>query len=296
MRPSRPSSTARVIAAATVMASLDHRDLDLVPPRSAAWCSALLSTSVVDRILLSSARSAAGRAVWRLVERLTLPGIVRHYAVRKAFIEAVWRSARAEGFTQLLVLGAGLDTLGLRVSIEDDAVRVIELDHPATQSIKRRVIQPEAQPRFQLVEGRMDIPGWSRPLFASDAIESGRATIVVLEGVSMYLSEFEVASLLREVAGMPVSKLRLAITLFDRPDAGRVGFRPASRLVTRWLRLVGEPFRWSCADAQLDPFLRSCGFGLLRLAKPLDLQAASRTPASLPVLNGEGVAVAERLP
>lgn len=294
MKASRPSATARVIAAATVLSSRDPREAGLVPEASAAWCARLLSTSAADRLLLASVRSAAGRAGWRLAEWLTLPGIIRHYAVRKAFIETLWRSARAEGYSQLVVLGAGLDTLGLRVAQQDDGAHVVELDHPATQSVKRRALRESDAAGLRLVEGRLDQSGWSQTLTASRAVESGRATLAVLEGVSMYLLESEMAALLTELSTLRVCKLRLAFTLFDRPESGPVGFHPASRMVTLWLRLVGEPFRWACRAEALSPFLLSCGFSLVRSVSARELHAAAGTPADR-VLQGEGVAIADRL-
>lgn len=294
MRASQPSSTARLIAAATVLSFGDGREAEIVSAESAAWCARLLSTSMSDRLLLSSVRSPIGRAVWRLAERLTLPGIVRHYALRKSFLEKVWRAARAEGCTQLLVLGAGLDTLGVRVAGADAEARVVEVDHPATQAIKRRVTGGLSGHPLRLVEGRLDRPGWAQALMASGELMPDRPTLAVLEGVSMYFREAEVAALLSELATLSVPRLRLALTLFDRPAAGPVGFHPTSRLVAAWLRLVGEPFRWGCGTDTLGPFLLSSGFRLARHVGPPELHVLAGPPRG-PILHGEGVAIADRV-
>ena len=52
--------------------------------------------------------------------------------------DVVAAGVRDHGVAQVLVLGAGLDTFGLRNSYPN--MRVFEVDHPATQSWKRRLL------------------------------------------------------------------------------------------------------------------------------------------------------------
>jgi methyltransferase (TIGR00027 family) len=294
VKASRPSATARLIAAATVLSSRDPREQHLVPDASAVWSARLLSTSWRDRLLLATVGTRTGRSLWRLVERVTLPGVIRHYAVRKAVLEGIWRDARAEGFSQLVVLGAGLDTLGLRVAQAERLTQVVELDHPATQSIKALVLNEAGAPALRLVEGRLDRPGWSSHLLDPGSLDASRSTLVVLEGVSMYLRADEMSALLTELRTLPVPRLRLAFTLFDRPDAGPVGFRPASRAVALWLGLVGEPFRWACGTETLGPFLASAGLQLVRRVPAAEMHACVGLSVE-PLLEGEDIAVAERV-
>ena len=79
MREGRASSTARLIAAATVLAS-HERDLRALVPRGAAqWSTRFLSTCDADRRLLSTVSRAPGRRLWRALERALCPGIIRHW-------------------------------------------------------------------------------------------------------------------------------------------------------------------------------------------------------------------------
>ena len=78
------------------------------------------------------------RPVWRASESLTHPGILAHYWHRKRWIESRCRVAIKEGVTHVVVIGAGFDTLALRLAGEFPDVRWIELDHPATQGAKQR--------------------------------------------------------------------------------------------------------------------------------------------------------------
>lgn len=207
-------------------------------------------------------------------------GIIRHYLLRKRRIEQAWQDARREGFTQLLVIGAGFDTLGLRTAA-DPSLRVIEVDHPATQSAKKRAA-PVTGVRF--VEARLERDEALGDLVGS--LDCSRSTLVILEGVLMYLSEAHVTRLLSELHRLNVPSLRLCMTFMERWPDGRIGFLPRSRLVEWWLRLRGEPFLWWLASSDLPQFLAARGFGLSEIC---DGRALGGT------LNGESVAIADRM-
>jgi methyltransferase (TIGR00027 family) len=64
-----------------------------------------------------------------------------HYIVRKRYLEDVARECLAEGIRQVVVLGAGFDTLAWRLHHEYSEVCFIELDHPATQQAKKQILQ-----------------------------------------------------------------------------------------------------------------------------------------------------------
>ena len=72
------------------------------------------------------------------IERGTVPGQVLCVGLRKRFMDDETRAALAEGKRQVLVVGAGLDTLCWRLASEYPDVTFIELDHPASQAMKRR--------------------------------------------------------------------------------------------------------------------------------------------------------------
>ena len=133
MKPAQASSTAKVIAASTILLASEDRSPEMVPPDAAGLCEIFLSGNTTDRLLAKSARNPWSRRLWRGLERMTLPGIVRHYARRKRWIESHCRTAIADGCGKIVILGAGFDTLGMRLSREFASLEVIEMDHPATQ-------------------------------------------------------------------------------------------------------------------------------------------------------------------
>lgn len=68
----------------------------------------------------------------------TTAGLRRFIAVRSRFAEDSAAASRARGTSQLVVLGAGLDTYAYRADATD--LRIFEVDHPATQAWKRRLL------------------------------------------------------------------------------------------------------------------------------------------------------------
>ncbi len=136
MHEDRPSSTATLIAAATVFLARDARVSDLVPSGAAEWCARCLEVlsrlKTVDTVSHPALRWAA-----RLAERASVPGLLLHFMLRKRWIEEAVRAALTEACGQVVVIGAGFDTLALRLSREFPRVSFIEIDHPATQKYKR---------------------------------------------------------------------------------------------------------------------------------------------------------------
>jgi methyltransferase (TIGR00027 family) len=263
MRARRASATARLIAAATVLCAHDPTAADLVPPAAAGWCDEFLSTSRADRWLRASARLAAARAAWRLLERATHPGIVRHWMLRKRWIESRVRGTIAAGASQVVVLGAGLDTLGVRLASERPDLRVVEIDHPATLAVKRSVVERTlASGGPTLAEADLSRDGASRSVLPVEAIDRSLSTVFLAEGLLMYLPEARVTSLLRELAMATDSRSWLVFSFMVEREGGAIGFEPRSAPVSWWLSMKGEPFRWSLDPARAEPFARELGWAV----------------------------------
>src|SRR5437763_16939702 len=100
----------------------------------------LASYSPVSRCFLK----LLGRSwFWRitdLLERLTIPGILRHYALRKKCIAQVAREAIDEGISQIVILGAGFDALVVDLHRRFDNARFWVIDHTAIQRCKQSVL------------------------------------------------------------------------------------------------------------------------------------------------------------
>lgn len=264
MKANEASSTAKVIAASTIFLASDTRTAHLVAAGAGELCKKLLSTTRADRLLAWSAAQPLTRALWRCVERLTLPGILAHYWHRKRWLEERCRRAIADGFERVIVLGAGFDTLAYRLSREFPHVDVTEVDHPATQGAKRRALDADAEPATPPLH-YLAIDLSAEPL--PDSLrDDRRATIIVVEGVLMYLPELEVHRLFDSMRGLAAQDVRIFFSFMTKWPDGRSGFRPRSWLIERWLWWRDEPFAWSLAPSAVNAFLAAHRFRLVELA------------------------------
>jgi methyltransferase (TIGR00027 family) len=263
MKAGQASATARLIAAATVLCAHDPTAVDLVPRGAAGWCEEFLSTSRADRWLRASSRPAATRAAWRLLERATHAGIVRHWMLRKRWIESRVRAKITAATSQVVVLGAGFDTLGVRLASECPGLRVVEVDQPATLAVKRSVVQRKLGSDGPILAdadlARDDATGSVLP---AGLIDRSLSSIFIAEGLLMYLPEARVRSLLLELATATAPGSWLIFSFMVEREGGAIGFEPRSALVSWWLSMKGEPFRWSLNPARAELFARELGWSV----------------------------------
>jgi len=92
-----------------------------------------------DPLALRLVGSEAARLVEEATERPTSRRMRIFVAVRARFAEDALNRAVARGASQVVVLGAGLDTFAYRNSFAN-SLRIFEVDHPATQAWKRDLL------------------------------------------------------------------------------------------------------------------------------------------------------------
>ncbi|HKA13840.1 MAG TPA: class I SAM-dependent methyltransferase, partial [Myxococcota bacterium] len=122
MEADRSSNTAEYTAAMRA----DHRLHDADPVLDDAWALALLEPGLRASVEKGEFHAFLARAGLRPTQG--------HIVLRARFADDALAAAVARGVRQLVVLAAGLDSSCLR---RDPRVRVIEVDHPASQRAKR---------------------------------------------------------------------------------------------------------------------------------------------------------------
>ena len=263
MREDRPSSTAMLIAAATVFLDGDPRVRGLVPAGAAALCRRFISSSPAPtRAVIGALGHPALRWLARLAERSTVPGLMLHFMLRKRMIESAVTEAISRGASQVVLLGAGFDTLALRLHRSHPAVIFIEIDHPATQRLKREAVEADQAGGRNLVFQPADLTRQTldEALACVPAYRRGANSVFVIEGVLMYLTHAEVSTLFRLFGAQGGNGSRVVFTVMEPMAGGRIDFHNATLLVKRLLRLWREPFKCGIATAELPAFLHRFGF------------------------------------
>jgi len=278
-----PSATARMIAAAQLLSAAEAWQ-PAPTPAAVEWSRRFLIVNG-DRFLGRSVDTRIGRGLWRLIEAQLAPGLMRHFLRRKAWIEKRCREHLARGWRQLLILGAGLDSLGLRLQSDYPDLRVIEVDRAPTATLRTRCVG--TRDGWSVVAGDLvDAAAGGDTWQAITRTLGSQPTIIVCEGVAMYLPLAAVQQLLTRLSGH-FSEAALIITVMEN-DRQPVGFRPFRMLSDRWLRLRGEPFRWGIRSSAIGPMFGRTGWQVAGCTREADL--AARWPG--PQLSGETLVLA----
>lgn len=203
-----------------------------------------------------------GEGYPRLMERALHP-VGRDFrgfmAVRSRYAEDKLAEEVAHGLTQYVVLGAGLDTFAYRNPFP--ALRVFEVDFPATQVWKRSMLEQAAIALpYNLVFVALD---FEHQTLAEGLAQAGldfkKPSFFSWLGVVPYLTLEAFRATLIVVAQMPAGS---AVTFDYAVDPetlspiGRVAFDRLSERVAA----AGEPFRLFFTPETLDVELRNAGF------------------------------------
>ena len=289
MKEGQSSSTALLIAHAVLLAEATPKLRMLLPERAATLTRQLLASASGSRGFDVLLRYRITRTILLAHERVLLPGIIVHWLTRKLLLEAWASEALAAGCRQLVVLGAGFDTLAQRLH---ETTACFEMDHPPTQAVKRAAFPdgPALVPLDFLDASPMTT------LREHARFDAKLPTFYIAEGLLMYLPPPRVTELFRELAAFSAPGSRFAFTFMEARENRPLGFANASPVINWWLRWRGEPFRWGLARDEVSDFVRALGWRLLALGSVAELRArflAPRGLADAPLAAGESIALAE---
>ena len=261
MQKDKPSRTAYKVALNIVtLGAKPGMDRILPPGIVPATEKLLVASGAVGPRTLRWSRSKRMLSVYEAFDWM-LPGQFEAFAQRKAFCERQVREGIGEGVSQVLVLGAGYDTMGWRLAKEFPGVNFFEIDHPATARLKARGIGAMGQrDNLFLVSEDLGERKLEDVLKTNKIWEHSARTVIVAEGLVMYLPPEAVEDLFRQLSDIAGDGSRIAFSYIPsgedgRPDAGRwTG-------LMLWLqKIAGEPWIWSIRPEELGPFLEKTGW------------------------------------
>ena len=196
---------------------------------------------------------------------------VRMMTVRTRFIDEALVRAIGGGATQLVILGAGLDSHAYRFQELLAPVRVFEIDRLATQVLKQqRVNEVLGGPPVNLTYVAVDFQQEElSEVLARHGYDPAQRTFFILEGVTMYLPEAALRGTLRFVAAHPPGSAivldfvsRAMIDMIARIDPANVP-EAARVFVQRFLNLTrDEPWVFGLPPGGEREFLREFGLEL----------------------------------
>jgi methyltransferase (TIGR00027 family) len=141
-------------------------------------------------------------------------------AARVLWHDAALRGSLDDGVRQVAVIGAGYDTRAWRFA--RDGVAFFELDHPTTQHDKRTRAPATGAPVY--VPADLDAEDAAGAL-VRDGLDPSARVHLVLEGVTMYLTEAVMRAQLRGLADRAAPGSRLTTDFSPPSNAGTAGNR-----------------------------------------------------------------------
>lgn len=245
-----------------------------VTAMGAAWMRAahqlfdappLLLDDPLSLVLLGAEGTAAVRAAAEQHRRPEMRSQRARVALRSRFAEDRLAAAVARGAVQYLILGAGYDTFAYRAPAWAAGLRVVEVDHPASQQEKRARLAAAGV----LVPASVTYVGadLARHPLADALGHAGVAlevpTFCAWLGVTMYLPAAAVDAMFRAFAACPAGS-EIVYTFEQPPGAvaptpGELSTEQAAAAAARF----GEPWQTFLTPADLTTTLRDAGYGEL---------------------------------
>lgn len=229
-----------------------------------------------DPMAVSLLGEEASQQVRECAERYQnayMKGLRSHVVLRSRFAEDRLAEAVQRGVSQYVILGAGLDTFALRQPVWAKSLKIFEVDHPGTQSVKRSLITKAgldlaANVSFAQIDFEQEslLEGLCR-----HHVSLAEPTFFSWLGVTMYLQEAAIDSALKSMAAYP-SGSEVVLT-FKQPltsTAGRAA--EAARKLADKVASVGEPFVSFFEPKAMEAKLLSAGFSQVAF---LDLETAN---------------------
>jgi methyltransferase (TIGR00027 family) len=193
-------------------------------------------------------------------------------AARSRYAEDELGHAVANGVTQYVVLGAGLDTFAYRNPY--NGLRVFEVDHPATQAWKREQLQAAGIP---IAQSLTFVPiDFERQTLADGLEQSGfnrnAAAFFSWLGVTPYLTRDACMTTLEVIARMPAGSGVVFDFAVDR-ELLNLGQRMALDALSKRVARYGEPFQLFFDPGNLQGELKHLGFRRTELLQGKQINA-----------------------
>jgi len=224
--------------------------------------------------ILGEAQAAEMRANPRRFEDGPVAPRLRAFlAARSRLAEDALAQAVAAGVRQYVVLGAGLDTFAYRNP--HPGLRVLEVDHPATQAWKReRLAEAHVAIPASVTFAAVDFAAEPLPQALSNAgLRRDEPSFFSWLGVTPYLEPANVLATLAAIAPYTANGGGVVFDYHVPPALLAPPQRAAFEAMAAQVAAAGEPFRGFFEPASLIAALRAMGFHEVHDLGPDELNA-----------------------
>lgn len=198
-----------------------------------------------------------------LIEIMT-PGSYGYFLARTRFVDEHLLKAVERGVGQVVILGAGYDSRANRFESRLKGIRLFEVDLPSTQASKRERMHAQgiAEPGNVVYvphdfNSRSLVSALRQHAFATDL-----PTLFIWEGVTYYLEESSVSTVLASVVGECMRGSSLILDYSLRSFVEGDGTTYGGEAMHRWLKKHNERFLFGLNAGELQRYLQPFGLSV----------------------------------
>ncbi|MCO5382570.1 MAG: class I SAM-dependent methyltransferase [Methanosarcina barkeri] len=240
-----------------------HRVAESRKPEGERICYDPYAVHFVDPEVLAFAASNPDKTkeMSEYYERL-FPGLANSIRARVRYFDDFVRTSIDEGLRQLVILGAGYDTRAYRIEGLKGKVKVFEVDHPNTQSVKIEKVKeifgflPECVMyvpvdfEIENLGERLIVQGFDRSL----------KTLFLMEGLVMYIPLEAVDETLSFIAKNSGKGSAVLFDYYPESVVDGTCKLEAGRNILDYTVQQGEPLKFGIKEGMVEPFLAERGF------------------------------------
>lgn len=209
--------------------------------------------------------------IFTTAENASIPGTALHFLLRKIFIEEKTREILRQDFQQVVILGAGLDTLTMRLAEDFCDVNFFEIDQASTQWIK--LMSPKAaQKNLHFLPLDLEKKDLRKTLLEHPFFDPHKLTLFVAEGLLMYLNEKAVDIIFQVFHECSAKPSRIIFSFLEIDRNNRFVLEELNILAKISFRLSNIHFAWGLKPETLDDFLKRQKFQKLEVVDAMQLR------------------------
>lgn len=264
MKEDKASSTAYTVIHGILHTAKNPKLTHLVDEETLTACKKILSASSEGRKRLAELNNPVKNKLLPFLEWLLLPGITLNYVLRKKFIEEKVLEAIKNGVTQIINIGAGFDTLALRLSLRFPSITFIEIDHPATSQEKNKALNDTyfRMPNLHIVAADLSKVALEDTLNKYKGFNKTQKTLYISEGVLMYLDEIHVSELFNAIRNLTGNGSLFVFSCMEPDESDKNNIRS---LLHIYLKLKNECYLWYKYDTELPSFIKKHNYALIEM-------------------------------
>lgn len=190
-----------------------------------------------------------------------LPGVYNSIVSRVRYFDDFVKKSIDEGLEQLVIIGAGYDTRAYRIE-GLKKLKVFEVDHPDTQSVKTGKIKKifnSLPDHVVYVPIDLAIDKFDQKL-QSSGYDQSKKTLFVLEGLLYYLPPKFVDGILSSISTKSSKGSSILFDYFPESVVNGSCELEVGRNIHNHLVEIGEPLQFGIKDGTIETFLVERGF------------------------------------